>query len=421
MQRVAIVGGKRTPFVKANTAFKDLDAIDLGRHAVQAALDGFDFSAGPVDELIYGTVIQNSRVSNLAREVLFATSLPRTVPAYSVIRACATGMQAVTDAASHIALGSSRSALAGGSESLSDLPVAYPRSMAEKLLALKAAKTARQRLGILASLRWQDVKPQVPAIAELLTGRTMGEHCEDMAKEWGITRAEQDALALASHQNTARAWSSGLLADQVVSVSGCHGDNLVRPDTSMEKLAKLAPVFDRSERGTLTAGNSSPLTDGASVVLLASEEEAKRRNWPILAFLETWTYAAIDPTREGLLMAPAHAIPRVLDQAGLTVADIDRFEIHEAFAAQVLCTLKALASEAFAREKLGRNAPLGEIPREKLNVQGGSIATGHPFGATGGRLVTGLAHMLARENLRYGLISICAAGGLGVAAILKRA
>ena len=425
-RRVAVVGGVRTPFLRAGSLFEGMTAVDLGAVVVKELVARLDVDPGEIDELIYGTVIPSVARPNIAREVLFDANLPKKIPASAVVMACASSNRAITDGAERIALGLADVVAAGGSECLSDVPILFSREFARRLVKLSKAKTPGQKAKALAGFRPGELAPNPPAIAEYTTGLSMGESAEKMAKENHIPREAQDAFALASHQKAAAGWDSGVLAAEVVPVpvapkyeEVATTDNIIRRDTSLEQLAKLPPVFDR-KFGTVTAGNSSPLTDGASAVILMSEERARSQGRKILAYLRSWAYAALDPGDQ-LLQGPAYAAPIALDRAGLKLSDIGRVEMHEAFAAQVLSNLQAFASDAFAREKLGRSAPLGEVDPKTLNLYGGSIAIGHPFAATGARLVTTLASELARSGVQFGLLTVCAAGGLGHAMVLENA
>ncbi|HEX7251026.1 MAG TPA: acetyl-CoA C-acetyltransferase, partial [Burkholderiales bacterium] len=346
-------------------------------------------------------------------------------PAYDLQRACGTSLSAVAQLGNRIALGEIDCAIAGGADSASDIPLGYAPKLQRAVLGLARGRSLGEKLSSIGSVRLNDLKPAHPGIAEPRTGLSMGQHCEEMAKEWHITRREQDELALASHKNAAAAWQAGFFRDLVVPFGDLQRDNNVRGDTSMEKLASLKNAFDPSQAGTLTAGNSSPLTDGASCVLLSSEEWAASRNIPVQAYVTFTETAAVDfvgmaGPKEGMLMAPAYAVPRMLDRAGIKLQDFDIYEIHEAFAAQVLCTLKAWESEEYCRTRLKRDSALGKIDRTKLNPKGSSVALGHPFAATGARIVATLAKQLAERGSGRGLISICAAGGMGVTAILER-
>jgi acetyl-CoA acyltransferase len=423
-RRVAVVAGIRTPFVRSATDFKDMTAVELGSVAVREVVTRADVDPKAIDLVIYGTVIPSVSQPNIAREVLFGAGLPTAINAYSVIRACASSNQAITDAAEKIALGLADVVVAGGAESLSDVPIQVTKKLRNRLLALSKAKTIGARLAAVKGFSPKELAPVPPAIAEYTTGLSMGESAEKMAKENHISRAAQDEFALRSHQRAAAGWDSGVLPAEVVPVpvapkfeTVAERDNIIRRDTTLEQMAKLPPVFDR-KFGSITAANSSPLTDGASAVVLMSEERARAESRKILSFIRSWADAAVDPS-EQLLQGPAYAAPLALDRAGLGLSDMGRVEMHEAFAAQVLSNLQAFASESFAREKLGREKPLGEVDPAILNVYGGSIAIGHPFGATGARLVTTLSNELVRTGKPYGLLTVCAAGGLGHAMVLQ--
>jgi acetyl-CoA acyltransferase len=425
-RRVAVICGFRTPFVRSGTDFENLTAVELGGIVVKELVARADLAPEEIDEIVYGTVIPSVSRPNIAREVVFEAALPKSIPASSVVMACASSNRAITDAAERIALGLSEIVIAGGAESLSDVPVLFSREFARRLVRLSKAKTAAQKAKAFAGFRPGELAPHPPAIAEYTTGLSMGESAEKMAKENGIPRDAQDQYALDSHRKAAAGWDGGILVPEVVPVAlppkferMATTDNIIRRDSSFEQLAKLPPVFDR-KFGTVTAGNSSPLTDGASALLLMSEERAKAQGRRILAFIRSWAYAGVDPG-EQLLQGPAYAAPIALDRAGLKLSDIGRVEMHEAFAAQVLSNLQAFASEKFAREKLGRSAPIGSVDPEILNRYGGSIAIGHPFGATGARIVTTLANELARSRKEFGLLTVCAAGALGHAMVLERA
>lgn len=423
--RVAILAGCRTPFAKAGTVYRDLTAVDLGKACVRELVERTEIDPDWVQTVVMGQVIPSVRAPNLAREVVLGTGLPPGVPAHTVNRACASAAEAMAEVAGEILMGHAEVGLAGGAESLSDVPILHSRNMARALAEASRARSLGERLRIFARIRPRDFVPQTPAIAEPSTGLTMGQSAEKMAKENGIGRQEQDQIAYASHRNAAAAIEEGRLTPEMCVVrvpptyeATVSEDNLVRRDTSLEALAKLPPVFDR-QYGTVTAGNSSPLTDGAAAVLLMSEKRARAEGYAPLAFIRSWAVAAVDPGGQ-LLMGPGLAVPLALDRAGLELSDIGLVEMHEAFAAQVASNIQAFESETWAREKLGRGAPLGTVDRETLNVNGGSIAIGHPFGATGARLATTLAHEMARRNVRYGLISICAQGGMGFAMVLER-
>ena len=424
-RRVAILGGARIPFARANTAYAEASNQDMLTAALKSLVQKFDLKDQKIGEVAAGAVIKHSRDWNLARECTLGSGLHPETPAYDLQRACGTSLSAAAQLAHRIAAGEIDSAIAGGVDSASDIPLSHGKKLQRAVLKLNRARSFGERLATIGSVRIRDLAPMPPSVGEPRTGLSMGQHCEEMAKEWKIGRREQDELALASHHAAAKAWQDGFFKDLVCEFNGLKADNNVRADTSLEKLATLKTAFDRSPAGTLTAGNSSPLTDGAACVLLAAEEFARARGFPILCFLTYSEAAAVDfvgmaGPKEGMLMAPASAVPRMLDRAGLTLQDFDIYEIHEAFAAQVLCTLKAWESEEYCRSRLQRNSALGKIDRAKLNPKGSSVAIGHPFAATGARIVATLAKQLAERGSGRGLISICAAGGMGVTAILER-
>jgi acetyl-CoA acyltransferase len=423
-RRVAIVAGLRTPFVKAGTVFNDLSALELGRIVVSELVQRSELDPSEIDQVVFGQVIPGLTAASIAREVVIASGLPRKIEAHTVARACATSIQAMTDAALTIAAGTSDVAIAGGTESMSDPPIFTSRAMAHALAAASRARNLREKVRPFQKLKPKDLIPVPPAIAEYSTGLTMGDSAEKMAKENGITRREQDEIALASHQNAARAWKEGKFAAEVMHVSVppkfdvvADKDNIVREDTSIEKLSELKPAFDR-RYGSVTAGNASPLTDGAAALLLMSEERAKALKMTPLGFLRSFAYAGTDPADQ-LLQGPAYAAPVALDRAGMKLSDFDLVDMHEAFAAQIASNLQAFASKDFAA-KLGRSAPLGEVDRTRLNVNGGSIALGHPFAATGARIVTQVLRELGRRNKNTALVTVCAQGGLGAAVVLER-
>ncbi|HEX4928797.1 MAG TPA: acetyl-CoA C-acetyltransferase [Burkholderiales bacterium] len=423
--RVAILGGIRIPFARANGAYNEATNQDMLTAALRGVVEKFALKGERLGEVAAGAVIKHSRDWNLARECTLGCGLHPDTPAYDVQRACGTSLSAAAQLARRIDAGEIDCAIAGGADSASDIPLAYSRNLQRTVLAMARGKSWTDKLRTLGDLRPWDLAPASPGIAEPRTGLSMGQHCEEMAKEWGIDRASQDELAAASHRNAAAAWQDGFFDDLVVEFHGLKRDNNVRADTSLEKLASLKTSFDPGPGGTLTAGNSSPLTDGASCVLLSSEAWARARGFSPLAFLTYSETAAVDfvgmaGPKEGLLMAPAYAVPRMLDRAGLELQDFDIYEIHEAFSAQVLCTLKAWQSPQFCEKKLGRKAPLGGIERTQLNPKGSSVAIGHPFAATGARIVATAAKQLAERGSGRCLISICAAGGMGVTAILER-
>jgi acetyl-CoA C-acetyltransferase len=424
-RRVAVLGGIRIPFARQNGPYARASNQDMLTATLEALIAKYSLQDEVLGEVAAGGVLKHSRDFNLARECVLGTRLNPHTPAYDLQQACGTGLEAAILVANKIALGQIDSGIAGGFDTTSDAPIAVNEDLRHVLLGVNRAKSAAGRLKALTGLRPQQIVPQTPRNAEPRTGLSMGEHAAIMAREWGITRAEQDELTVASHRNLAAAYDTGFLDDLVTPFLGLERDQNLRPDTSVEKLAKLKPVFG-GEDGTMTAGNSTPLSDGASAVLLASEEWAAAHNLPVQAYITDAQTAAVDHVhaREGLLMAPTYAVPKLLERNGLSLGDFDYYEIHEAFASQVLCTMKAWEDPVYCREKLGLEQPLGSIDRDKLNKHGGSLAAGHPFGATGGRIVAGLAKMLSETNgtrTRRGLISICAAGGLGVTAIMEAA
>lgn len=423
--RVAVVAGCRTPFAKAGSVYRDLTAVDLAKACVRELIERSEVDPAGVDVVVMGQVIPSVKAPNLAREVVLGTGLPASVPAHTVNRACASANQAIADVALAIRAGHAEIGIAGGAESISDVPILHSRRMARALFEASRAKSVAGRVKAFAGLRPRDLVPDTPAIAEPSTGLTMGQSAEKMAQENGITRAEQDEIAYLSHHNAAAAGDDGRLPAEMCRVfvpprytTVVESDNLIRRDTSREALAALSPAFDK-RHGTVTAGNSSPLTDGAAAVLLMSEERARSDGYEALAYVRAWAVAAVDPAGQ-LLMGPALAVPAALDRAGITLADVDLIEMHEAFAAQVASNIQALESAQWAEEKLGRSRAVGRVDRARLNVCGGSIAIGHPFGATGARLTTTLANELKRRGGRFGLISVCAQGGMGFAMVLER-
>jgi acetyl-CoA C-acetyltransferase len=421
-RRVAVVGGNRMPFARSNTAYSKASNQDMLTAALDGLIDRYSLDGERLGEVVGGAVLKHSRDRDLTRESVLGTRLAAETPAYDVQQACGTGLEATILTANKIALGQIDSAIACGVDTTSDAPIAVNEDLREVLLEANREKSTMGRVKKLAKLRPGHVVPEIPRNEEPRTGMSMGEHCAIMATEWGIGREEQDELTVRSHDNLAAAYDRGFMDDLVNPYLGLERDQNLRPGSSVEKLGKLRPVFGGAE-GTMTAANSTPLSDGASAVLLASEDWAKERGLPILAYFSEGQTAAVDHVhkREGLLMAPAYAMPRMLDRAGLTLQDFDLYEIHEAFAAQVLCTLKAWEDPVFCKERLGLDEPLGSIDREKLNVNGGSLAAGHPFAATGGRIVASLAKALSERGSGRGVISICAAAGQGVVAILESA
>jgi len=424
LRRPCIVAGIRTPFARSGTVFRDVTAVQLARRATQELLERTALDGREVSEVAFGQVIPSVLAPNVAREVSLLPQLPRTVPAVTVNRACASAGQAISYAADQIALGNADVVLAGGTESLSDIPILHSKRFSQILVEASKARSLGQRLGTFARVRPRDFIPVSPAIAEPSTGESMGQSAEKMAKENRITREAQDRLALMSHQRAAQATASGRLAEEIAPWFGGRGmdevvtaDNLIRGDSSLEALAKLKPVFDK-RYGSVTAGNASPLTDGAAVVLMMEEEKARALGYRPLVAIRSYAVAAVDPGWQ-LLMGPVFAVPKALDRAGLTLREVGLVEIHEAFAAQVLSNVEAWASKAWA-EKLGRPAPVGEVDWARTNVHGGSIAIGHPFGATGARIATTLANEMVKRDVQFGLISICAQGGMGFAMVLER-
>ena len=422
LRRVAIIGGNRIPFARANGAYATASNQTMLTAALEGLIERYNLHGLRMGEVVAGAVLKDSRDFSLTRECVLGSRLSPQTPAYDLQQACGTGLEAALLVANKIALGQIDCAIAGGVDSASDVPIGLNDGLRKWLLQLNRTKAPLDKVKALLQLRPSFLKPAFPRNGEPRTGLSMGQHCELMAQTWHIPRDEQDALALHSHQALSAAYHEGWEDDLLTPFQGLRRDNNLRPELTLEKLAALKPVFERSAKGTLTAGNSTPLTDGASVVLLASEEWAKARGVPVLAYLRDGETAAVDFVHgaEGLLMAPVYAVPRLLARNGLTLQDFDYYEIHEAFAAQVLCTLKAWEDAEYCRTRLGLEAPLGSIDRSKLNVKGSSLAVGHPFAATGGRIVTNLSKLLATAGQGRGLISICAAGGQGVTAILER-
>jgi acetyl-CoA C-acetyltransferase len=422
IKRIAVIGGSRIPFCRSQTLYADETNKDMLTHAIQAVVDRYGLDDRQLDKVVAGAVTVHSKDWNLAREALLSTSLSPLTPGITLQQACGTSLQAAMLAGAEIASGAIDCAIAGGTDTTSDAPIVFQRRFAQRLMKLSRAKTFKDKLAAFKGFSPAELAPQPPANSEPRTGLSMGQHCERMAREWQISRREQDELALTSHHNAAKAWDEGFFDDLVVGHAGVLRDNNVRPDSDLQQLAKLKPAFDKSEQGTLTAGNSTALTDGAAAVLLTSEEYADKHDLPVSAWLTYSRTAAVDfvDRDEGLLMAPTIAVSEMLDRAGLELQDFDFYEIHEAFAAQVLCTLKAWESDDYCRERLGRDKALGAIDRAKLNVKGSSLAVGHPFAATGARIIATLAHLLEEKGSGRGLISVCTAGGMGVSAILER-
>ena len=423
IRKVAIIGGNRIPFVRSNTSYSHASNMDMLSATLQGLVNRFGLSGQRIGEVAAGAVMKHSRDFNLAREATLNSGLSLQTPAYDVQQACGTGLEAAILVGNKIALGQIECGIAAGTDTASDAPIALNEKYRHMILSLNRAKTFGQRLRALASIRPSFMLPLLPANAEPRTGLSMGQHCELMVKHWDVSREDQDELTFNSHQNLMAAYECGFFDDLIQPFKGVERDGIMR-DTPLQKLAKLKPAYD-PVNGTLTAANSTTLTDGAAAVLMGSEEWAQRNSLPVQAYLTISEVAAVDfysqgEQSEGLLMAPAYAVPRLLARAGLTLQDFDFYEIHEAFAAQALCTMKAWEDDTFCREKLGLNGALGSIDRSKLNVNGSSVATGHPFAATGPRIIATLAKLLEQKGNGRGLISICAAGGQGVTAILER-
>lgn len=422
LRRVAIIGGNRIPFARSNGPYATASNQAMLTAALEGLIERYNLHGLRLGEVAAGAVLKHSRDFNLTRECVLGSRLSPTTPAYDIQQACGTGLEAALLVANKIALGQIDCGIAGGVDTTSDAPIGVNEGLRKILLQANRAKSTGEKLKTLLQLRPHHLKPELPRNGEPRTGLSMGEHCEQMAKTWNIARADQDQLALESHQKMAAAYAEGWQDDLITPFLGLTRDNNLRPDLTLEKLASLKPAFDRSASGTLTAGNSTPLTDGASLVLLGSEAWARERGLPVLAYLRDGEAAAVDFVNgaEGLLMAPVYAVPRLLARNGLSLQDFDYYEIHEAFAAQVLCTLKAWEDPEYCKARLGLEAPLGSIDRARLNVKGSSLAAGHPFAATGGRIVANLAKLLSVAGQGRGLISICAAGGQGVTAIIER-
>lgn len=431
LRKVAIVGSARIPFCRSNTAYAELSNHDMLTASIKGIVDKYNLVGERLGEVAGGTVLKLKN-DVMTREAVLSSGLAPETPAFDVGQYCGTSLETTILIANKIATGQIESGIACGTDTTSDAPVGVNEKLRKILMEANRAKTTGDRLKAIAKIRPSHIVPNIPANAEARTGKAMGQHCEDMAQAWDISREDQDKLAFESHQKAAKAYDEGFHDDLVMEFHGVKRDNNMRPDTNLEKLASLKPAFSRSEAATLTAANSTPLTDGASAVLLASEEWAKAKGLPILAYFVTGETAAVDFVKadktddkfvrgaEGLLMAPAQSVGRMIAREGLSLQDFDFYEIHEAFAAQVLCTLKAWEDERFCKEYLGLDKPLGSIDRKKLNVKGGSLAMGHPFGATGGRIVGALAKILDENKGGRGLISVCTAGGMGVTAILEK-
>lgn len=421
LRPVAIVGGVRTPFCRSNTAYQDLTNMDMLATAIQGLSDRFALKGEQIDEVFAGAVITHSKDWNLAREALLSTDLSPLTPGVTLQQACGTSLQAAMISAAKISSGQIDCAIAAGSDTTSDAPIVFGDKLRKRLIKLTRAKTFAAKRKIFKGFKLRELTPKPPGNGEPRTGLSMGDHCELMAKEWGISREEQDELAVSSHLKAAAAYDAGFFDEILVPCGGVVRDNNLRADTSVEAMAKLRTAYDRSDAGTLTAGNSTPLTDGASSLLLASEEWAKERDLPVLAYLTHSRHSAVDyEGGEGLLMAPVVAVSEMLQRANLSLQDFDFYEIHEAFAAQVLCTLKAWESEDYCRDRLGRDAAMGAIDRTKLNVKGSSLAVGHPFAATGARVLSNAAEILNQNGGGRCLVSVCTAGGMGTVAILEK-
>ena len=419
IRRVAVLGGSRIPFCRSHTAYAELTNLDMLITSLGGLIDRFALAGAHIDEVVGGAVVTHAKDWNLAREAVIGSALAPTTPATTMMQACGTSLAGALNLGAKIATGQIECGIALGSDTTSDAPIVFQRRFAQRLVQASRARGFGQKLAAFKGFAPAELAPQPPSTSEPRTGLSMGEHCELMAKEWGITREAQDLLAYESHKKAAAAYDEGFMDDLVVPCAGIFRDNNIRGDISLEKMAELKPAFDRPGKGTITAANSTPLTDGAATILLASEDWAAKRGLPVQAYLTLGRTSAVDFVQgEGLLMAPTVAVSELLKQTGLALQDFDYYEIHEAFAAQVLATLKAWESEDYCRRRLGRDAPLGSIDRSKLNVKGSSIAFGHPFAATGARILAVLAKLLHSGGGR-GLISVCTAGGMGVAAILE--
>lgn len=422
-RKVAILGGARIPFARSNTAYATQSNQVMLTAALKGVVDKFQLHGERIGEVAAGAVLKHSRDFNLTRESVLSSGLAPETSAFDVQQACGTGLEAAINIGNKIALGQIDSGIAGGVDTTSDAPIAVNDRLRKILLEANRAKTTGQRLAALAKFRPSMLAPAIPTNGEPRTRKSMGQHCELMAQEWNISREDQDQLAYESHQKAANAYAAGFYGDLIVPFAGLDRDNNLRENLTLEKLASLGLAFDKkSGKGTLSAGNSTPLTDGASAVMLASDDWAKAHGFKVQAYLTHAETAAVDfvSGKEGLLMAPAYAVPRMLARAGIKLQDFDFYEIHEAFAAQVLCTLKAWEDPRFCKDRLGLDKPLGKIDRSKMNVRGGSLALGHPFGATGGRIIASLAKIIDEAGGGRGLISICAAGGVGVTAIVEK-
>ena len=421
VRRIAIIGGTRIPFCRSNTLYGEQTNLDMLTAALEGVVQQYGLAGEVIDEVVAGAVTTHSKDWNLAREAVLSTSLSANTPGITLQQACGTSLQAALLSGAKIASGQIECAIVAGTDTTSDVPVVFQDRFAKRLVALSRAKSLAQKRQAFKGFKFSELAPQPPRNAEPRTGLSMGQHCERMAKAWDIPRQAQDELTLESHQKAAQAWDEGFFDDLVIPHAGVLRDNIVRPDTSSDKLSSLKPAFDK-KGGTLTAGNSTTLSDGSAAVLLASEDWAKAHNLPIMAYLVAGKTAAVDhvDAEQGLLMAPTVAVAKLLTDLNLKLQDFDFYEIHEAFAAQVLCTLKAWESDQYCRNQLGLSGALGSIERSKMNVRGGSIAIGHPFAATGARIVSTLAAILEQAGSGRGLISVCTAGGMGVAAVIER-
>lgn len=421
LRKVAIVGGSRIPFCRSNSFYADKSNLDMLSAAIDGVVGRFKLEGELIDEVMAGAVITHSKDFNLAREAVLSTKLSPLTPGITMQQACGTSLQAALTLGAKIATGQIDCGIAAGTDTTSDAPIVFGKKISKRLISLSQARTMKQRMGALKGFSPAELKPVTPTNGELRTGLSMGAHCERMAREWQISREDQDQLACESHLKAAAAYDAGFFDELVVPWSGVSRDNNLRPDSSVEKLAGLRTAFDKGPEATLSAGNSTPLTDGAAAVLLCSEEWAKEHDLPVQAYLVTGRSASVDFVNdEGLLMAPTVAVAEMLQRTGLSLQDFDYYEIHEAFAAQVLCTLKAWESEEYCHDRLGLDKPLGSIDREKLNINGSSLAVGHPFAATGARIIATLSEILTEKGSGRGLISVCTAGGMGVCAILER-
>ena len=421
LRRVAIVGGSRIPFCRSNTMYADKSNLDMLSAVIDGIVTRFDLNGEQLDEVMAGAVMTHSRDFNLAREAVLSSKLSPLTTGITLQQACGTSLQSALILGAKIATGQIESGIAAGTDTTSDAPIVFGNKFAHRMINLSQARTMKQRLAALKGFSPGELKPVSPTNGEMRTHLSMGQHCERMAQEWQIAREDQDQLAFDSHQKAATAYDTGFFDDLVTPWNGVSRDNNLRPDTSIEKLSTLRTVFDKGPKATLSSGNSTSLTDGAAAVLLCSEEWAAEHNLPVQAYLTTGRSAAVDFVNdEGLLMAPTVAVAEMLQRTGLQLQDFDFYEIHEAFAAQVLCTLKAWESEEYCRERLGLDKPLGSIDKEKMNIHGSSLAVGHPFAATGARIVSTLAQILEEKGSGRGLISVCTAGGMGVCAIVER-